>query len=243
MIGAIDPKFAYLLIAAPFLFLWVVFFLFSSTTRREQLHMSVVFAIVGGLIENLYLRDYWQPQSFAGLHIGPAILYPESILFGGAFAGIAAVVYQIVFRKHLARRDDSEKWSRRTVLVIAFFVVTALCLWGGINSIFATSAGALALVVVITLYERSLFIPAIVSGLLAVAIQFCLYELVIQNVTNNEESFRSIWLLYGTSLDVRLLDVPLTELIWGFSAGAAIGVFHKFTHSMYFVSRTSQADT
>ncbi|HVV38751.1 MAG TPA: lycopene cyclase domain-containing protein [Candidatus Paceibacterota bacterium] len=244
MIGPIDPRFAYIAIAIPFALLWAALYLWSPHTRKEQLRLSAIFVAVGVIADSfLYFNDYWRPQSIAPLHIGVFSIYPESMLFGGAFAGIAAVIYQVVSKQSSTPAHIERVWQRRAIVLGVFIAVTILLLSAGLNSIYATALGALTVVATIVYVRRDLLVPALASGALSACIMFCFYFIIVHGVANSEEWCRSIWLLYGTPFGARFVGIPLTELVWGFSAGAAIGILHKFIHRIQFTRTAVSRET
>ena len=237
MIENLDPKIAYLFLTIPFVVLWVIFIVVSRNTRREQLHASIIFALVGVFVENiLYFGDYWKPESVWGVYIGSFAIFPEFILFGGSFAGIAAVVYQVVFRKETKRIITAGKTRRQLAVLTIFLLVTAFLSMSGVNSIYATAGGALAVTALISILRRDLFVPATLSGLLTAGIMFSFYSIGVHTVGNIEQLFKEIWLLYDTDLGFRLMGIPITELVWGFAVGSAVGVLYKFASGFKFLS-------
>ena len=53
---------------------------------------------------------------------------------------------------------------------------------------------------------------------------FAVYAAGFLLSTNTEFVLQNIWLLYGTSLDMRIVGVPLTELLWGLAFGALAAI-------------------
>ncbi len=57
--------------------------------------------------------------------------------------------------------------------------------------------------------------------------------MLLNIVENADELIQQGWLIYKTPLDIRILDIPLTEIIWGFAWGALLGPFYKFINGLY----------
>jgi hypothetical protein len=79
--------------------------------------------------------------------------------------------------------------------------------------------------------SRDLIKNSIISGLGTAGIMFVCYSLVFTLVSNTDEIFKQGWLIYGSNLDIRLFgNIPLTEMIWGFTMGFVIGPLYEFVH-------------
>ncbi|MBU1017005.1 hypothetical protein KJ678_02465 [Patescibacteria group bacterium] len=63
-----------------------------------MLIMSLVIAPMGPLSELFYLRDYWQPKILTGRSFGI-----EDLFFAFTIGGIAAVIYEVSFRKNIQK--------------------------------------------------------------------------------------------------------------------------------------------
>lgn len=201
-----------------------------------QLRISFWFALVGIIVENLlYFRDYWHPSSVFGITIGPWVVYPEFLLFGAAFAGIATVIYPAVFRYGFEKPARDNEGLRAFIAIFLFASVSASLYLSGMNSIYATAAGASMLSLGIIVMRHDLMVPMLLSGMLTAAVQSVLYTLVFASITNWEAVLESVWYLYGTSLDVRIGLVPLTEIVWGFATGAAVGIIYPYVRGARFV--------
>ena len=62
---------------------------------------------------------------------------------------------------------------------------------------------------------------------------FVSYIILYNFVPNAEELVRQGWLLYDTPLgSFRLLNIPLTELVWGFTWGMMVGPIYEFAKGL-----------
>ena len=66
----IDFKYAYFVLTIPFILIWVLLFIFSKKTRKEQLILSILLIPLGTIGEIFYFQDYWQPAGLRGLSHG-----------------------------------------------------------------------------------------------------------------------------------------------------------------------------
>lgn len=228
----VPTQYAYLLLTLPFLCVWVAFFVLNKATRREQLHMSIVGAIIGPLSEVVYFRDYWVPQSVFAVHVGSFILMPEDVLFGFAIVGIAGVIYEALAGKRevRSRKKMGRKYSSLQVLVI-FIVALLLGIWFGLNSIYASAIAFLVASISMLWLRSDLLRDAVASGLAVMIIMFVCYFLVLKLVSNADELLRTGWLLYDTPLDWAIAGIPLTEMVWGFAMGFLSGPLYEFLNN------------
>lgn len=236
----------YFILCIPFLLGWLLLFLFNEETRKEQLRMSILFAPIGPVIENLfYFRDYWMPQSIFGFEFWGLKIYLESFLFGFAAFGIATVLYRVIARKSSV--PDSYRRPNRPKLRITIFIL-ALAAYlfsrAGINSIFITALASLALSAYMVIYRKDLLLPSIMSGFLFMIFVFLAYSLLYYSFKNIENVLSGIWSLYDTPLGARFAHIPITELLWSFSVGTSIGIFSQYASGPAFVyRRTASKET
>src|ERR1700722_15906251 len=214
-------RFAYITLCVPFVIVWLILFFIRKDTRKEQLSLSYAGAILGPLSEIIYFRDYWLPASIFPLHIGRFPFMIEDVIFGFAIGGIAAVIYEVVFRERLSKFSVHPKRVIKSFSIVIIFIFTLFFLLAlGINSIYASSIAFVVAAIPMIYVRHDLFLNAIGSGLCVMLIMLISYFLLFNVfVANSEELFKQGWLIYGTSLDIRFVRIPLTEMIWGFTWG------------------------
>ena len=78
---------AYFILTIPFIIIWLLLFIFSKKTRKEQLIMSILFLPVGTLSEIIYFQDYWNPGSILFTQIGSIRILLEDFIFSFCIAG------------------------------------------------------------------------------------------------------------------------------------------------------------
>lgn len=161
--ASIEFQYAYLILTIPFLALWLLFFIINKNTRKEQLTMSLLLFPLGPFSELLYFSDYWRPASIFSFNIGPVPVFIEDLLFAFFVAGIASVIYEVLLAKRYFKKIKSVN------SIVAFSFTAIICLFVslalfflGVNSIFATSIGAI-LAALFILNQRRDFGPVAVS--------------------------------------------------------------------------------
>jgi hypothetical protein len=228
----------YLLLVLPFLCIWIALFLLSKKTRQQQLRMSVIMAPLGGFGELLYFQDYWRPLSVASFSVFHIPFLVEDVLFSIAIGGIAAVIYEFLFRKRIRRLKKTYPTKLELLLILMCTTSLALFLFhSGINSIFATSFAFVVGFFLIIMQRKDLLIDSLITGLCVMLVMFISYFILYHTVTNIEQLLKQGWLLYNTPLGVRIFNIPATEMIWGFSWGLLAGPLYLFVENLSLASK------
>lgn len=222
--------YAYLFLTIPFIFIWVILYLFGRRTRMEQVHMSLLGAVLGPASELIYMRDYWIPQSAFPIYLGHFPLMFEDVIFGFAIGGIGAVVYEVILRTRTISLSHPVKglvkgWAILLIFYFAMHIALAL----GANSIYASAVGFIAASLPILFKRHDLLLDAVGSGVAVTLVMFLSYFLLYHTATNSEEILKQGWLIYNTPLDVRVAGIPLTEMAWGFTFGFFAGPLYEYS--------------
>lgn len=224
----IPPQFAYLFLAMCFGIVWGLFFILFPKTRKIQLLISILAAPLGPVIEALYFQDYWYPLSIFEINIGFFRILIEDIVFVFFFTGIAGML------AHLSGKPVANlklKASKGFLIGIglASILISLPLFWLGMNSILATSTGFLCVAGLTATRKKETARYALRCGLLTAVTMLVIYVIEYHLVSNSEELLRSTWLLYGKPiLGIRILRVPLTEIIWGFAWGTMVGAIRHY---------------
>lgn len=226
----IEFQYAYFILTIPFLLIWSLFYIFSKNTRKEQLIMSAIFTPIGPLLEIIYFKDYWLPESILSFNLGAVPILVEDLLFAFAIGGIGAIIYEALFHRRLS---EVQKLGNGKINIFVIILLAGMATYSflslGINSIYATSLGFLCAAVLIVLERNDLLVDSLVSGITVMLTMMASYFVLSLLISNVDDIFRQGWLLYGTALDQRFFgDIPLTEMVWGFSVGLFLGPLYEF---------------
>jgi hypothetical protein len=225
----LPSDYTYIFLTLPFLIIWLIIYLRSKSTRNEQVLFSYAGAIVGPLSEIIYFRDYWLPKSALFINLGNFPLMLEDILFGFAIGGIAAVIFEVVFRMRLKRLSfHSKHVVKGWAIVLLFGLALTIFLAIGLNSIFASALAFIITTLPILFYRKDLLLDAVGSGFCVMIVMFVCYYILFNLASNTEFLMKEQWLIYGTSLDLRFAGIPLTEMAWGFTWGFLAGPLYEF---------------
>jgi len=223
----IDASYAYLVLDIPFFVTWLLLFYFSKKTRKEQLVMSLILLPLGSISEIIYFRDYWLPNGVWPMYFGVLPIFIEDFIFSLSIGGIGAVVYESLIKRKQVR-SRVHKHISIVVIAVIFSIVSLGLIKLGFNSIYATSIGFFISALLILAQRRDLFLDSIFSGLAVMIIMFLSYLILFNLTSNIGELYKKIWLLYGTPLDMRLFNIPMTEMVWGFTWGMLVGPIYEY---------------
>lgn len=226
----VAPEYFYLLLTAPFILIWVLLYFFQPKIRKELLTLSIIGAIIGPVSEILYIRDYWLPQSVLPIQIGSFTFMFEDVLFGFTLMGIAGVVYEVLLKTRQYRIKKHHPYARSSMTLLVFFLILLLTLFVGLNSIYASAIAFTVTSLFMLLLRRDLFLNAVFSGFAVMVVMFMVYIVVFSISTNIEDLMNVGWLLHETPLDWRILNIPMTEMIWGLSLGFMVGPLYEFLY-------------
>ncbi len=229
----------YLVLSLSFVVVWAVLYAINGVSaRRKMLSMGAWGAVLGPLSELIYFRDYWMPESVFSIRIGTFPLMFEDILLGFAMFGIAGVLYEMLF--HMCEvplgRDAAERYGRLAMCVV-WCGVLAFLLVLGLNSIYASSVAFLLAATPMLWFRRDLIPTAFVSGIGFMAVMFTCYFILLQIMINEEAILQNVWFLYHTTLDYRIVGIPITEMAWGFSVGFFMGILHPYLQNKKWKTR------
>lgn len=224
----IPTQYAYFSLVVIFGILWVFFLILFPETRRIQLLISILAIPLGPIIELLYFQDYWHPLSIYEISFGPFRILAEDLAFAFFSTGLTGMF------AHVSGKPAANLKLKATKIFlvgigVASILISIPLLWLGLNSILATSTGFLCVAAVTAIRKEETAKYALRCGLLTSATMFAVYLIGSYLVSNSEDLLRSIWFLYGKPiLGIRLLWVPLSEIVWGFSFGAMVGAIRHY---------------
>ncbi len=203
--------------------LWLAIFLRRRDLRRRMLWVSLLLLPMAPLGESFFLLDYWNPPLilpiwYGGYEYGGL----ADFLFAFALGGIATAAYPALTRR--AARAGAR--SRKRWLALAFVVLTVgsvylLTQLGPVNSIFSSMLGFALTALLVWAVRPDLVRASLVSGL-ASALTLVSVEAVCSLFAPLFIS--RYWLLYHSAFGILIAGrVPLTEALWSFAFGAAVG--------------------
>lgn len=220
----------FLALSLTLLVIWLVIFFFSKETRKEQLFMSVVGVVLTPGILFVALSDYRRSLPVSGAPIGI-----EDFLFAFALCGVAAVIYQVVFGRHLQKVRGQRffvnpphlHWISLVIMITGVWAAIALTLTTlfPINSVYAFAVGGLMVGTYIIADRHDLLLNALVSGAFVALLVFVLEQIFFTRLFPIDAG--SVWQIENLS-GTLLGSTPVEELLWVGVVGFAIGPLYEY---------------
>ncbi|MDO8648896.1 MAG: lycopene cyclase domain-containing protein [Candidatus Peregrinibacteria bacterium] len=214
----------YLLLGIILLAVWIAIAVRRPDLRKHMLKVSIGGGIAGLLSGFWYLTDYWRPPTI----VGTGVPSPEDFLFGFAITGIAATVYDLLFRTHEVRVHAEQFRMTVGFIVLGFLSLLLFTNVLGLNSILVSSCAFLLLSAAIVILRPDLLRVSLLSATVTTGLIIPIYILLFDVLS--PEYWNRYWLLADTSIGVTILgNVPLTEVLWYFSWVSLAAVIPAFT--------------
>ncbi|MBM3233077.1 hypothetical protein FJZ18_02835 [Candidatus Pacearchaeota archaeon] len=219
-------EYTYLIFVLLFAALWMILYFWRRDIRSEMTFMSVLFGFAGPIGETAHIQDWWQPLTITGTKIGL-----EDFLIGFFIGGVAASIYEEVFKKKLRPRKISEKRAKfenyHFILHLALF---GALFFGsfyllGVHSFYSCIIAFVFGISTIWIHRKDLILDSLFSGALMLVIGSILY-FVLEIFTPG--FIRELWYLPDYWFSTLFLGIPIAEYIGYFLAGAYIGPLYEF---------------
>lgn len=215
-------QYSYLIGAIVMLVIWIVLFLWRKDIRKEMLVMSILIGVLALPLNYLYIQDWWHPLTVTGTALGI-----EDLILGFAGGGIAAVVYEVIFKMRFKKRKIGKKLTK---LELILPLASALILFFGIFYLFKISSFYSAVIASIIpigfiYYKRKdLILDSLASGFLIMFFALPAYWI--------PELISPGWIASAWYLDkisgILVWGVPLEDVIWWFLVGLFIGPLYEY---------------
>ncbi len=219
----------FLLVSLLLFIVWLFVFLLSLETRREQVLMSLV-----GLVASpaALLFASLDPRATAAYTRTIGI---EDLLFTFALFGIAAVIYQAAFGKHVHKLrgkvfrlpQPAMHWGMHLALLLAVWIIVALVTEISLHipAIQAAIVAGLLVGTYIIADRHDLVLNALLSGLFMAILLFTLEQLFFVRLF--PEAVSTMWNTSSLS-GLAFGSIPLEEIIWAAVVGFAVGPAYEY---------------
>jgi hypothetical protein len=220
----------YFLAISFFLVPWLLVFWRRRDLRRE-LGWASALSVSGALPFEYFFwsRDWWHPTTITGTPVGV-----EDVLYAVGQGGLFAVLFSVLSRQRFAAKSHRPRLPLRVLpFSLATLIPMLLILGLSVHSAPATIVGqAVALGVLLTL-RRDLATVAICSGALGLLLSL-VFDVLLESLQPG--FIQSSWYLDQLS-GLRLLALPIEDVLWKLLAGATLGVAYKFWEGLRAGSR------
>ncbi len=214
-------QYAYFIGCLIFFLVWLAFFILRKDLRKEMIFGSLL-ALPFSFSEILWVPEYWNPPSLFNL-ISKYGVGIESFLFCAICGGVAAVAYEVVYRKKTVKmRLKSKYLFGPYILVAVIFVLLELFIPE--KTIYNAMVSSLAGIIIIAVKRKDLIMQIIAGGTSFLAIYF-IFFLIFGKLFPGYISFAyTLENLWG----IMILGIPLEELMTSFGAGSLWSSFYEY---------------
>lgn len=192
-----------------------------------MLLVGFVAVTIAVFVSHLFLRDYWQPEYAFLVRVGNKVIGLSELMYAFFGAGIASSVYEEVYGKRFAKRSMGKYrglYFLIPFIVAGIFIMFALNLYLGVNSMYAAFVAMLIPLVVLVKLRKDVFLDSIYSGAIFGIITAFVY-LILFIIFPGE--MHKWWRLDRVS-GILVFGLPIEELLWAVIAGASAGPFYEF---------------
>ena len=209
---------AWLISSLMLLGIWFVIFIAKPLVRKEMFWVSL-FTMPFGLIEPLFVPEYWNPPSLFNLAAKTGFDI-ESLIFCFAIGGIGAVLYGVIFKIKQEKMSKHEMHNKRhrfhkLALISPLIAFILLYFLTNLNPIYTGSIAMFVGGIAAILCRPNLKKKIWVGGILFLILYFfffLFFNLVYPELVGE------VWNLSAIS-GILILGIPLEELIFAFTFG------------------------
>lgn len=220
----IPQQYAYLAATIIALIVWLILYFHRKDLRKEMIIMSILVAILGLFSEYLWwTHDWWRPQTITGTIIGI-----EDLLLGFTNGGIAAVLYEELFKKRMYKyKSRNHNLGIALLILLSYSVFMFMFYILKLNSFIATTAIQIIMGTVLIFLRKDLIYDAFLTGFCLAITSIPVYLLVEYLSPNFIEN---TWLWSNLS-GITFLKIPIEDLIFYFLAGFSIAPLYLYWKS------------
>ena len=216
-------KFGYISLSLLMLPIWIYIYTKAKWLRLRMRNIGIYAGIITVIAEPIFIADYWTPPPLFDIKGFYAI---EDFAFSFLSAGIAIAIYNYLFKiKYKVVYPRRKKFS----LILSIATLASFVLFNMLfdyNSIFTFCYSLIVGTLIMIIFRRDLFIPALVSGIIMTIILATIYMIVFNLFLTSY--WYTHWKLIGTSYDYYIFNIPWTEYLYYFSIGFFISILYDF---------------
>lgn len=217
----IPLQYAYFTGASLFLIPWIILYKRRKDLQREMIVMGAFITIAGILSEYFFwTHDWWRPHTITNTIVGF-----EDIILGFSNGGIAAVLYEEVFRRKLYKREPHAHHLKCLLLILFTAILMAFSFWGlGHSSFVATTLGLGATGLLLLVLRRDLLVSAFINGLLMAIVAFSVYYILM---AVSPEFIEKTW-LFNHLTNIRITGILLEDVTFYFLVGFVVAPLYEY---------------
>ena len=216
-------EYTYLVGSLITILIWFILYYFRKDLRKEMIVMGSIVMILGLIMEAfVWTKDWWRPVTITGSLIGV-----EDLLFGFGIGGVSAVIYEELFKKRLVfRKKTDHHHTKQLIFLLALSVILGNSSYFGLgyNSAISWVIAIMIPTIIMYILRPDLILDSVVTGSLLAFFGFI--EAFVLNLI--EPGFVYNWWLFESLSGIVILELPLEDIIWFFTAGLFVGIIYEF---------------
>ena len=205
---------------------WLIIWIVRRGLRKEMLWASVL-TMPLGLLEPLFVPEYWSPPSLFNLAIKTGFDI-ESLIFSFAIGGIGSVLYEFLTRKKHKKireyRKDSRKYNLHLLsLIVPIIIFILLYIFTELNPIYSAVIAMFIGTIEAMICRPDLKSRVLLGGMsffILYFLFFSLFNLIYPGLVSE------IWNLLAIS-GILILGVPIEELLFAFTFGMLWSTYYE----------------
>lgn len=221
--------FAFLGAAVLFIVTWTILFVIRKDLRKEMLVMSLI-ATPLGLFDLWAVPLYWQPQTLYNIPVGI-----EGLLYSFALGGITAVLYSEVAHKRLQQVHKYHKTAALIVFAATAAIFLPLALAKVANPAVIIYIALLSGIGVTLYFRKDLVKSALIGAFCFGILYFVLIKIWLLLFPDAVD-----WFVFQGLPPVRLLGVPMWELLFGIIFAAYWGNLYQLIFGYKLAARSKK---
>lgn len=200
-----------------FLVLWLGFYLIRPDLRKEMITSSLLgslFLLLATTLNQIYIL-FLEPKAVRDLIV-------ESFLLSFGMSGVAAVLYEVLIRKHLAPEPLSHR-HQLIWLALSPLATVLLILGSGLSLALSILIGLILALTILLIVRVDLIWDALLSGLFLGATYLLI---LLAGPRLPPGGLLKYWLLDEVS-GLTLSGLPIEEIVVVFFFGALLGPLYE----------------
>ncbi|WP_297334973.1 lycopene cyclase domain-containing protein [Algoriphagus sp.] len=234
----LDYKFAYFSLALLYMVAWLGVF-WKSPWKSGMVKVGFIGGIMGVIAEVWYFRDYWRPPT---LFADGGIVGIEDFIIGFALFGVGGYIHTAYTKRKIdfEREEPAKNFHFFILFLLGSGSLTLFSIGLGFHSGYVTFITFFLLSVYIWIQRPDLIGISIQSAFLTLGISFVIY------LINFNLLFPDFWNKYGMLekpiLGIRILGIPLSEMLWHFTWAMLCSMFRGYRNGVYYKPNELQVD-
>ncbi|KKQ36218.1 MAG: hypothetical protein US52_C0005G0008 [candidate division WS6 bacterium GW2011_GWA2_37_6] len=224
----------YLIGSLYFFGIWIVLFILNKKDKKEQLVFGIIGGVLGVLVEQMHLNDWWRPNFIYDFPI-----HIEDIFFGIGVMGISSVLYEFLFKKKQKSYSKLRPTKRYKIIlfIVAIFSMFGMYILFDVHSFWTSVIATFTVVIFIEIKRPDLTSSMVISGLLMVLIALPSYWI---GLTLQPNAIDSDWVNSKLS-GYQIIGLPIEEYIWFFLVGFGSSALWELAKGTKFYSSKKRA--